>query len=262
MSHPTPPHRRCRAGRRLVAATPPAASAPTFAPYTSWCATTSDASRADRAAHPARHRHALRRATCPAAPARSTIEDGDSVAATLAELRRRAATSPTRSRTTRSAPRTRASCPNDPGRERRAGDWRDLQWNFFGPSGVNAPIAWESRARGRRAGRPRRGRRGDRLRRRLRAPSAASAARPTSTASRFVKPYDFVENDRHPNDEESHGTHVTGTIAQKTNNGIGVTGLAYGVKIMPLRVLERRRRRRALRHRARASATPPATAPT
>jgi serine protease len=54
---------------------------------------------------------------------------------------------------------------------------------------------------------------------------------------RFVKPYDFVQDDRHPNDEESHGTHVTGTIAQKTNNGFGVTGLAYGVKIMPLRVL-------------------------
>jgi serine protease len=31
---------------------------------------------------------------------------------------------------------------------------------------------------------------------------------------------------------------VTGTIAQATNNRIGVTGLAYGVKIMPLRVLD------------------------
>ncbi len=31
---------------------------------------------------------------------------------------------------------------------------------------------------------------------------------------------------------------MTGTIAQKTNNGLGVTGLAYGVQIMPLRVLD------------------------
>ncbi len=31
---------------------------------------------------------------------------------------------------------------------------------------------------------------------------------------------------------------MTGTIAQRTNNGYGVTGLAYGVKIMPLRVLD------------------------
>ena len=51
--------------------------------------------------------------------------------------------------------------------------------------------------------------------------------------------YDWVDRDRYPNDEESHGTHVTGTIAQKTNNGRGVTGLAYGARIMPLRVLDR-----------------------
>src|SRR5205085_11345604 len=55
---------------------------------------------------------------------------------------------------------------------------------------------------------------------------------------RFGKGYDCVNHDSHPDDEESHGTHVTGTIAQQTNNGLGVTGLAYGVKIMPLRVLD------------------------
>jgi serine protease len=31
---------------------------------------------------------------------------------------------------------------------------------------------------------------------------------------------------------------VTGTIAQKTNNDLGLTGLAYGVTIMPVRVLD------------------------
>jgi serine protease len=62
---------------------------------------------------------------------------------------------------------------------------------------------------------------------------------PDLYASRFTRAkYDWVDRDRHPDDEESHGTHVTGTIAQKTNNGLGVTGLAYGVKIMPLRVLD------------------------
>jgi serine protease len=53
----------------------------------------------------------------------------------------------------------------------------------------------------------------------------------------FVKPYDFVGNDTHANDDHAHGSHVTGTIAQMTNNGIGVAGVARNVKIMPLKVL-------------------------
>ena len=53
----------------------------------------------------------------------------------------------------------------------------------------------------------------------------------------FVKPYDFVGKTTHANDDHGHGSHVTGTIAQVTNNGIGVAGVARNVRIMPLKVL-------------------------
>jgi serine protease len=53
----------------------------------------------------------------------------------------------------------------------------------------------------------------------------------------FVKGYDFVGNSEHANDDHGHGSHVTGTIAQATNNGVGVAGVATNVRIMPLKVL-------------------------
>ncbi len=57
--------------------------------------------------------------------------------------------------------------------------------------------------------------------------------------TRFVDGYDFVDNDAFPDDEHGHGTHVAGTIAQSTNNGLGVAGVAPSAAIMPLRVLDR-----------------------
>jgi len=56
----------------------------------------------------------------------------------------------------------------------------------------------------------------------------------------FVEGYDFIHDTAHPNDDHGHGTHVAGTIAQTTNNGIGVAGIAPRAKIMPLKVLSRR----------------------
>ena len=38
-------------------------------------------------------------------------------------------------------------------------------------------------------------------------------------------------------DDHAHGTHVAGTIAQATDNGVGVAGVAHKAKIMPLKVL-------------------------
>jgi subtilisin family serine protease len=49
--------------------------------------------------------------------------------------------------------------------------------------------------------------------------------------------WDFFSNDNDPDDEHGHGTHVSGTVAALTDNGIGVAGVAPNCKIMPLRFL-------------------------
>jgi serine protease len=53
----------------------------------------------------------------------------------------------------------------------------------------------------------------------------------------FVAGYDFVHHRVAADDDNGHGTHVAGTVAQSTNNGYGVAGVAYEAKIMPLKVL-------------------------
>ena len=62
---------------------------------------------------------------------------------------------------------------------------------------------------------------------------------PDLANTNFVSGYDFVNNDNHPNDDAGHGTHVTGTIAQSTNNGFGVAGVAFDSSIMPIKVLDK-----------------------
>jgi serine protease len=61
---------------------------------------------------------------------------------------------------------------------------------------------------------------------------------PDLERSRFVRGYDFVRNNTVPYDRNGHGTFVAGVIAQSTNNGIGLTGVAYRARIMPIRVLD------------------------
>src|SRR5262245_1633634 len=55
---------------------------------------------------------------------------------------------------------------------------------------------------------------------------------------RFVSPFDFIWNNDVPLDFDGHGTHVTGTIGQHTNDGIGAAGVAFNVKIMPVKVID------------------------
>ena len=60
---------------------------------------------------------------------------------------------------------------------------------------------------------------------------------PDLKSTKVIKGYDFVNDKVSANDDNGHGTHVAGTIAQSTNNGYGVAGIAYEAQIMPLKVL-------------------------
>ena len=148
--------------------------------------------------------------------------------------------------------------PNDPGMLGTSaeaapllGDWAYKQWNFLSPEGaptaqlptspggIDAIDAWRHLIE---AGRPGANgvvvavldtgiayrQLGSRFRR-----------SPDFGRGQFVPGYDFVGHDRFPLDENGHGTHVAGTIAEKTDNRIGLTGLAYGARLMPVRVLDR-----------------------
>ena len=46
---------------------------------------------------------------------------------------------------------------------------------------------------------------------------------------------DWTVRDNEPEDETGHGTHVSGIIAAAANNGIGITGIAWKCRLMPLR---------------------------
>ncbi len=65
----------------------------------------------------------------------------------------------------------------------------------------------------------------------------AAAPELGSDRARYPNPHDFIWDDAMPLDTDGHGTHVSGTIGQLTNNGIGVAGMAFNVSIMPVKVI-------------------------
>ena len=124
--------------------------------------------------------------------------------------------------------------PDDPG---RGTGWQDIQWNFAGPFGINAQQAWNNVAT---VGRP--GGKGVVVAVLDTGVAYADRGRyrrsPDLRGSTFVSGYDFVSHDPYADDPQGHGTHVASTIAEWTDNARGLTGLAFGAKIMPVRVLD------------------------
>jgi serine protease len=126
--------------------------------------------------------------------------------------------------------------PNDPGSAGTPGGWQQVQWNFAGQWGVGAPQAWGNLIAD---GHP--GGQGVTVAVLDTGIAYANHGRyvrsPDFKASQFVAGYDFVSHSPYAEDRNGHGTQVAGTIAEATDNGVGVTGLAYGVRLMPVRVL-------------------------
>jgi serine protease len=128
--------------------------------------------------------------------------------------------------------------PDDVGRPGgHAGGWQEVQWNFVGPFSVQAPEAWANVAADGHPG-------GAGVTVAVLDTGIAYANRgrfrrsPDFGRYQFVRGYDFVARNQFPNDRNGHGTFVAATIAERTNNGFGLTGLAYGAKLMPVRVLD------------------------
>ena len=156
-----------------------------------------------------------------------------------------------------------SAVPNDRGLFSAAGDWRKTQWNFLpcgslcGQSaaplafeargGINALDAWSTlKKRGAAQGL------GARVAV-LDTGIAFTNRKPTFVRSpdfapgQFVAGRDFVDGGKRKNltkgkglplDRDGHGTHVAGTIAERTGNKFGLTGLAPRAKLIPVRVLD------------------------
>jgi len=137
-----------------------------------------------------------------------------------------------------------AELPVDQGSSGTAGGWASEQWNFGPrPGGIRVAGAWDQLVADARPG-------GAGVVVAVvdsgiaYANSGTHAASPDFGAATFAPGVDLVDDDAEPLDESGHGTHVAGTIAEGATFGAPsptpdfLTGIAYGVTLMPVRVLD------------------------
>lgn len=67
--------------------------------------------------------------------------------------------------------------------------------------------------------------------------TGADATNP-DVQGQLVGGYSWINGNADTQDENGHGTHVTGIIAAAQNNHVGVSGVAPGARVMPLQVLD------------------------
>ena len=56
-------------------------------------------------------------------------------------------------------------------------------------------------------------------------------------AGRLLAGHDFVNNDGDASDDNGHGTWVSGIIAANANNAIGIAGISWSDKVMPVKIM-------------------------
>ena len=56
-------------------------------------------------------------------------------------------------------------------------------------------------------------------------------------SGRILPGYDFANNDNDPTDDQGHGTNVTSIVAASGNNSLGVAGINWNCKIIPIKIL-------------------------
>ncbi|HLJ02826.1 MAG TPA: S8 family serine peptidase [Solirubrobacteraceae bacterium] len=146
--------------------------------------------------------------------------------------------------------------PDDRGRTHAPGGWQFAQWNFLPGVGVNAPGAWSHLFADAAPG----GRgvtvaildTGVAYTNWTSPTGQVFTQSPDFAGTPFVAPCDVYQEmqsnaaktspsrctDPHALDRQGHGTFVAGIVGEGTNNHIGLTGLAWGATLMPVRVLD------------------------